>query len=156
MERIQKGFEITRYFVNDMWDYIHLISHGCTKFVDPSEEVNHRELNYLILQVCNYYYIYDTREWKRPLLEALENNQELPTTTEGRTIPAAGDGCASNYDVIDNMGDFSMPHYETMENLWKEINKSYTVQMTTQTLKDTKDGLRAETRSARKSKRSRL
>ena len=75
---------------------------------------------------------------------ALKNNDELPTTTEGKTIAEALPENTSNYDVIDNMGDFRMPNYPTMEKLWNEIERSTTIDMTTQDLKATRDGLRAE------------
>ena len=77
-------------------------------------------------------------------MTALEENQELPTTTEGKTISPSKEGETSNYDVIDNMGTFGMKYYDTMENLWKEIQKSTTIPVTTQDLKATKEGLRSE------------
>ena len=70
-------------------------------------------------------------------------------------ISAAEEGKTTNYDVIDNMGDFGMSNYATMEGLWKHIKQSTTVELTTQDLKSTKEGLRsADTRP--KSARSRL
>jgi len=45
---------LANYLDEDGWNYINGISHGCTKFVDPSEIVEYQELNYLILQACNY------------------------------------------------------------------------------------------------------
>ena len=154
-EKIERGYRITRYFEKETWDYVHSISHGCTKFVDPDADVNYRQLNYLILQTCLYYYHYDTRHWESPLLIALKNNDELPTTTEGKTIAEALPENTSNYDVIDNMGDFRMPNYPTMERLWNEIERSTTIDLTTQDLKATRDGLRAEDLRP-KSARSRL
>ena len=77
-------------------------------------------------------------------MKALEDNKELPTTTEGKTIPPIKDGETSNYDVIDNMGDFGMKYYDTMDKLWKEIQMSTTIVVTTQDLKATKEGLRSE------------
>ena len=79
-----------------------------------------------------------------PLLTALAENTALPTTTEGKTIPPAKDGETSNYDVIDNMGNFGMKYYDTMDKLWKEIQRSTTISVTTQDLKATKEGLRSE------------
>ena len=68
----------------------------------------------------------------------------MPTTTEGKTRPPVKSGETSNYDVIDNMGDFGMPYYSTMEKLWKEIKRTTTVDLTSQDLKSTKDGLRSD------------
>ena len=65
-DKFEKGYRITKLFENETWEYMHGISHGLTKFVAPSEDVNYRQLNYLILQMCNYYLDYDTRHWKSP------------------------------------------------------------------------------------------
>ena len=152
---MERGYRITRYFENEVWDYVQTMSYGLTRFIHPEEDVNYRQLNYLILQTCLYYKHYDTRHWISPLLHALEENKELPTTTEGKTIRPVETGETSNYDVIDNMGDFGMPHYSTMEKLWKEIQRTTTIQLTTQDLKATKEGLRSDDLRP-KSSRSRL
>ena len=131
------------------------MSCGLTRFIHPEEDENYRQLNFLILQTCLYYKHYDTRAWVSPLLTALEKNEELPTTTEGKTIAPSKEGETSNYDVIDNMGTFGMRYYDTMESLWKEIQKSTTITVTTQDLKATKEGLRSEDLRP-KSARSRL
>ena len=78
------------------------------------------------------------------LIKALDENEPLPTTTEGKTVPPTKDGETSNYDVIDNMGSFGMKYYDTMDKLWKEIQRSTTISVTTQDLKATKEGLRSE------------
>ena len=131
------------------------MSYGLTKFVHPEQDVNYRQLNYLILQTCLYYKHYDSRHWISPLLKALDEDEPVPTTLEGRTIRPVRDGETSNYDVIDNMGDFGMPYYCTMEKLWKEIERSRTIEVTEQDLKSTKDGLRSDD-TRPKSARSRL
>ena len=148
-------YQITRYFENETWENILTMSYGLTRFIHPDEDVNYRQLNYLILQTCQYYKDYDSRGWISPLLKALEENKELPTTTEGKTIPRVVDGQLSNYEVIDNMGNFGMPYFSTMEKVWKEIQKTTTIQLTSQDLKATKEGLRSDDIRP-KSSRSRL
>ena len=117
--KMRRGFSITKYFENEVWDWIHTISYGCTKFVDPKEDVNRRQLDSLILQVCLCYKRYDGQKWTSPLLTALANNEELPTTTEGTTFPIADPLLLYSYNVIDNLGYFGMPNYTAMEEIWK-------------------------------------
>ena len=152
----RRGFSITKYFENETWDWIHTISSGCTKFVDSSEDVNYRQVNYLILQVCLYYKYYDTRGWTSPLLTALENNEPLPTTTTGTMIPAAAPGGLSNYKIIDNLGNFGMKDYDAMEEVWKEVTRTTTVEVTTQTLEDMRLSIRSGDMPPKSSRRSRL
>ena len=154
--KLRRGFSITKYFENETWDWIHTISSGCTKFVDPGEDVNYRQINYLILQVCLYYKHYDTQGWTSPLLTAMENNQPLPTTTGGTMILPADPGKLSNYKVIDNLGSFGMKDYDTMEEVWKEISRTTTVEVTTHTLEDLRLSIRAGDMQPKSSRRSRL
>ena len=124
--------------------------------VDPDEDVKYGQLNYLILQVCLYYKYYDTRGWTSPLLTALENNEPLPTTTKGTMIPAAAPGKLSNYKVIDNLGNFGMDDYNTMEEVWKEVTRTTTVEVTPQTLESMRLSIRSGDIPAKSSRRSRL
>ena len=143
-EKVEQGYQITRYFENETWENILTMSYGLTKFIHPDEDVNYRQLNYLILQTCQYYKHYDSRHWISPLLTALGDNKELPTTTEGKTISPVKAGQTSNYDIIDNMGDFGMARFSTMEKLWKEIQRTTTIELTSLDLRTTKEGLRSD------------
>ena len=154
-EKMEKGYRITKLFENETWEYVHGISHGLTKFVAPSEDVNYRQLNYLILQTCNYYHKYDSRHWKSPLLQALEDNAPLPTTTAGEDIPPTAEGDTTNYDIIDNLGTSGMPNFRTMEEGWKEAKKTITLERTVNDVKTTRDPIRSGDMRA-KSARSRL
>ena len=71
---------LANYLDEDGWNYINGISHGCTKFVDPDEIVEHKELNCLILQACNYDEKVDKSKWTSPLLTDLRQNRRIPTT----------------------------------------------------------------------------
>ena len=111
-------FELANYLDQDGWNYINGISHGCTKFADPQKIVEHKEINYLILQACNFYELADKSQWTSPLLTALRTNQMLPTTESDRFIaPAAGDEVA-HYDAIDSLIDFGTKTLKNMEAAW--------------------------------------
>ena len=105
--------------------------------------------------MCKYYHEYYTRHWKSPLLSALENNEPLPTTTEGEFIPSTTEGEPKNYDIIDNFGTSGMPNFQTMEEAWEEAQKTFTVELTSSDLKTTRDSIRSGDMRA-KSARSRL
>ena len=156
-EKLRRGFSITKWFENDTWNWVHTISSGCTKFVNPAEDVNYRQINYLILQVCLYYKYYNPdTAWTSPLLVALENNEPLPTTTKGTMIPAAGPGGLSNYKIIDNLGNFGMRNYDTMEEVWKEVARTTTVEVTKETLEAMRLSIRAGDMPQKSSRRARL
>ena len=111
-------FELANYLDEDGWNYINAISHGCTKLVDPNAIVEHKELNYLILQACNYYELVDKEKWTSPLLTALRENRGIPTTTDGTIIAAAKEGDVPNYEAIDTMISFGTTKLENMEQAW--------------------------------------
>ena len=71
-------------------------------------------------------------------------------------IPLAGPGKLSNYKVIDNLGSFGMKDYDTMEEVWKEITRTTTVEVTTHTLEDLRLSIRAGDMQPKSSRRSRL
>ena len=139
-----------------MWEWIHTISHGCTKFVHPSEDVNQRQFNYLILQARLYYRHYGSEKWESPLLRHLAQNEPIPTTLEGQDISRAARGQLSNYKVIDNLGNFGMQNYDTMGEIWKEVNRTTMVEVTTQSLEDVKPSIRAGDMPQKSSRGSRL
>ena len=93
------------------------ISHSCTKLVDPGVIVEHKELNYLIIQACNYYELADKEKWTSPLLVALRGSQELPIAT-GKMIPRAKEGEVSNYDAIETMINFGTRKINNLEGAW--------------------------------------
>ena len=101
----------------DGWNYINGISSGCTKLVDPGEFEEYKELNYLILQACNYYETVDPEKWTSPLLTALRANQPLPTT-KGLTIPPTNDNQIWNYQAIDTMVGFGLSKLTNMQQTW--------------------------------------
>ena len=155
--KMRRGFSITKFFENETWDWIHTISYGCTKFVHPSEDVNYRQLNYLILQVCLYYKYYNPDDsWESPLLFHLARNEPLPTTREGQDIAPAEPGQLSNQKVIDNMGNCGMANYDTMEAIWKQESRTTTVEVTHQSLEQVKLSIRAGDEPPKSSRRSRL
>ena len=98
-EKVERGYRITRYFEKETWDHVQTMSYGLIKFIHPEQDVNYRQLNYLILQTCLYYKHYDSRHWISPLLKALDENQPVPTTLEGKTIEPVKYGETSNYDL---------------------------------------------------------
>ena len=112
-------YELANYLDADGWNYINGISHGCTKLVDPGEISEHTELNYLILQACNYYELVDKERWVSPLLTALRENKALPTTKEGNFIAPATLQQVSNYQAIDTMVPFGTNIKANMEEVWK-------------------------------------
>ena len=112
-------YTLATYLDQDGWNYINGISHGCTKLVDSEDVVEHKEVNYLILQACNYYEKVDAEKWQSPLLVALRNNQPVPTTTGG-TIPPSTSGQVTNYQAIDTMVQFGSSKLNNMEEAWVE------------------------------------
>ena len=106
---------MANYLDEDGWNYINAISHGCTKLVDSDEIVEHKELNYLIIQACSYYELADKEEWTSPLLVALRGNQELPTTTSGKMIPRAKEGEVSNDYAIETMINFGTKQNDNLQ-----------------------------------------
>ena len=113
-------FELANYLDEDGWNYVNGISHGCTKLVDPEEIAEHKELNYLILQACNYYELADKERWTSPLLTAMRENKALPTTKPGKFIAPASQHHVPNYQAIDTMVDFATTKTNTMEETWLE------------------------------------
>ena len=89
--------------------------------MDPGEIVEHKELNYLIIQACNYYELADKDKWISPLLVALRENQEVPTTTSGKRIAAAKEGEVSNYYAIETMMGFGTKQslITKLEDAWR-------------------------------------
>ena len=110
--------ELANYLDEDGWNYINGISHGCTKLVDPGEIAEHKELNYLILQACNYYELADKEKWTSPLLTALRNNRALPTTKEGNFIAPHSEQHIPNYQAIDSMVACGTNKTSNMEETW--------------------------------------
>ena len=75
-------------------------------------------MNYLIIQACNYYELADKEKWTSPLLTALRENQELPTTTSGKTTRPANPDEASNYQAIETLIDFETKKVRCMQEAW--------------------------------------
>ena len=88
--------------------------------VDPDEIAEHKELNYLILQACNYYELADKERWTSPLLTAMRENKALPTTNAEKFIPPASLHHVPNYQAIDTMVAFGTKMMNNMEETWLE------------------------------------
>ena len=88
--------------------------------VDPNEIAERKELNYLILQACNYYELADKDKWTSPLLNALRENQALPTTKAEQFISPASLHHVPNYQAIDTMVVFGTKKMNNMEETWLE------------------------------------
>ena len=71
-------------------------------------------------------------------------------------IPPAASGKLSNYKVIDNLGEFGMNNYATMEEVWREVTRTTTVDVTYQTMEDLRQSIRAGEMQPKSSRRSRL
>ena len=71
-------------------------------------------------------------------------------------IPPAASGKLSNYKVIDNLGEFGMNNYATMEEVWREVTRTTTVDVTSQTMDDLRQSIRAGDMQPKSSRRSRL
>ena len=123
--------------------------------VDPDNIAEHKELNYLILQACNYYELADKEEWTSPLLKSLRENRALPTTKPGRFVSPASDFHISNYQALDTMIDFSTKKVDSMEQAWLEsVNAAGNTKTGNMDLKTTMQMVRQDVKF--KEKRSRL
>ena len=103
-----------------------------------------------------YYKYYDSEAWESPLLRHLAQNEPLPTTLAGSEIPLAVPGQLSNFKVIDNLGSFGMKNYDTMEEIWKEVNRTNTVEVTTQNLEAVRPSILAGDVAPKSSRRSKM
>ena len=115
-------YALATYLDKDGWNYINGLSRGCTTFVGPGDVDEYKEINYLILQACNYYEQVDSEHWTSPLLTALRENKQIPlTSSEGTTFrdPADETKTMSNYDCIDYMIAFGATKTGLMESIWK-------------------------------------
>ena len=91
----------------------------CTKFADPQKIVEHKEINYLILQACNFYELADKSQWTSPLLIALRENRMLSTTEVPNCIPPADGTEVPHYDAIDSLIDLGTKTLKNMEEAWQ-------------------------------------
>ena len=114
-------YALATYLDKDGWNYINGLSRGCTTFVGPGDVDEYKEINYLILQACNYYEQVDSRHWRSPLLDALRDNKRIPlVTSDGTTYvdPVDENFMMSHYDCIDFMIDFGTKKMDYMEQIW--------------------------------------
>ena len=103
-----------------------------------------------------YYRHYDSERWESPLLRHLAQNEPIPTTLEGQDISPAAPGQLSNYKVIDNLGNFGMQNYGTMEEIWKEVHRATTVEVTKENLEAVRLSIRAGDMAQKSSRISRM
>ena len=113
-------YALATYLDKDGWNYINGISRGCATFVGPDDIDEWKEINYLILQACNYYEKIDSEHWVSPLLEALRENKRIPlTTSDGSTFLEPADGSMmDHYTCIDFMIDFGTKKMDYLEAMW--------------------------------------
>ena len=114
-------YVLATYLDQEGWNYINGISRGCTTFVGPNDIDEYMEINYLILQACNYYEQVDSEHWVSPLLTALRKNERIPlTTSDGSSyLEPADSSMMSNYQCIDFMINFATSRQDYMEAVWQ-------------------------------------
>ena len=128
---------------------------GCTTFVGPGDIDDYKEINYLILQACNYYEKIDSEHWTSPLLVALRENKRLPLTTSDGTIylEPADATMQDHYTCIDYMVDFGIKKEDYLEAIWALSVSSAKTTTSHENMKATMEAIRG---SVEGTKRSRL
>ena len=146
-------YTLATYLDDEGWNYVNGISKGCTTFVGPDDVDEYKEINYLILQACNYYEKVYSEHWVGPLLTALRNNERIPVTTSfGDTfIPPADSACMSNYDCIDYMMGFGTLKQSFMEDVWKLSSDTAKTTKSYVSLKGTIEAIRGTVSGAKRS-----
>ena len=151
-------YALAMYLDKDGWNYINGISRGCTTFVGPDDIDEYKEINYLILQACDYYEQVDSRHWTSPLLDALRGNKRVPLITSDGTTntePVDETKMLSNYNCIDFMVDFGTKTTDFMETIWKLSEETEKTTKSNVDMKATMEAIRG-TVTGTTFKRSRL
>ena len=149
-------YALATYLDGDGWNYVNGISRGCTTFVGPDDIDEYKEINYLILQACNYYEQVDSQHWTSPLLDALRENKRIPMiTSDGTTSlePIDENTMLSHYNCIDYMVDFGTKMTDYMQTIWELSEKT---EKTTKSHVDMKATMQAIRGSVTGTKKSRL
>ena len=136
------------------WNYVNGISRGCTTFIGEGDIDDWKEVNYLILQACNYYETIDSEKWVSPLLTALRTNQGIPLTTSDGTIQLepARPGMQDYYTCIDYLLDFGVSKMDYMQDIWK-LSEEQTKETTSQVdMKATMEAIRGSVVTTKKSR----
>ena len=125
-EKESLKYTLATYLDQDGWNYINGISSGCITFIGPGDIDDYKEINYLILQACNYYETVDSEHWTSPLLVSLRLNQRINlTTSDGTTyLEPAGPGQQDYYTCIDNLLPFDTKKMDYMEMIWKATEEN--------------------------------
>ena len=153
-EKNELKYTLATYLDQDGWNYINGISRGCTAFIDSGDVDDYKELNYLILQACNYYETVDPEHWVSPLLRALRLNQRIPlTTSDGTTyLEPTGPGDQDHYTCIDYLLPFNISKMDYMESIWK-LSEETTQTTTSQVdMKATMEAIRGSVVTTKKSR----
>ena len=147
-------YTLATYLDQDGWNYINGISRGCTTFVGPDDIDEYKEINYLILQACNYYEKVDSEHWVSPLLESLRKNQRLTlTTSEGTTfLEPASNAMMSNHECIDYMIAFGTSKMTFMEEVWKYSTETTKTTKSNVDMKATMEAIRGPIAGPKRSK----
>ena len=153
-EKESLQWTLATYLDQDGWNYINGISRGCTTFIGPGDIDDYKELNYLILQACNYYEKVDAEHWTSPVLMALRLNQRIPlTTSDGPTyLEPATPGMQDHYTCIDYLVDFGVNKMDYMDAIWK-LSEETTQSTTSQVdMKATMEAIRGTVMATKKSR----
>ena len=154
-EQEKLKYVLATYLDKDGWNYINGISRGCTTFVGPDDIDEYKEINYLILQACNYYEQVDSEHWVSPLLTALRENEQIPvSTSEGTTfLDPANETTMTNYECIDYMLNFGVTKIGFMDQIWKLSEESAKTTKSNVDMKATMEGIRSAHSEAKRSRR---
>ena len=148
-------YVLATYLDQEGWNYINGISGGCITFVGPDDIDEYKEINYLILQACNYYEKIDSEHWVSPLLVALRENKRVPVTTSAGTTfldPADETVMLSNYNCIDFMVDFGTTTTGYLENIWELSEASAKTTKSHVDMKATMQAIRGSVTGTKKSR----
>ena len=148
-------YALATYLDKDGWNYINGLSRGCTTFVGPGDVDEYKEINYLILQACNYYEQVDSRHWRSPLLDALRDNKRIPLiTSDGTTYidPVDENSMMSHYDCIDFMIDFGTKKLDYMEDIWRLSAETEKTTKSHVNMKATMEAIRGAVTGTKKSR----
>ena len=152
-EKKELTYTLATYLDQDGWNYINGISRGCTTFIGSGDIDDYKEINYLILQACNYYEQVD--KWTSPLLTALRENRRIPlTTSEIGTVylEPAGPANQDHYTCIDYLLPFDISKMDYMEAIWK-LSEETTQTTTSQVdMKATMEAIRGSVVTTKKSR----
>ena len=147
-------YALATYLDQDGWNYINGISRGCTTFVGPGDIDDWKEINYLILQACNYYETIDSEHWTSPLLVALRENRRIPlTTSDGDTYLEPADATMQDhYTCIDYLVDCGIKKMDYLEAIWEFSTSSAKTTTSHENMKATVEAIRGSVVGTKRAK----